>query len=172
MAGVPGFVEQLGWWAVYIFLFGVVLLRAQGTYWLGRWARNGTEATATSAHPRAASIARKLSGPGADRARQYIERWGFVGIPASFLTVGFQTMVNATAGFIRMRWDLYTVAMVPGCLAWAAIYTLVSFSLVEAWSRSPVLLVAGIVILTGLILAGFAITRQRRISGSSARTPQ
>ena len=172
MAGVPGFVENLGWWAVYIFLFGVVLFRAQGTYWLGRWARKGTEATATSVHPRAASAARKLSGPAADSARRYLERWGFVGIPASFLTVGFQTMVNATAGFIRMRWDLYTVAMIPGCLAWAGIYTLVSFSLVEAWTRSPVLLGVGLAALAGLIAAAFIITRQRRSAGSSGRTPQ
>ena len=172
MPGVPAFVEQLGWWAVYIFLFGVVFTRAQGTYWLGRWARKGTEAATTSTHPRAASVARRLSGPGADRARLYIERWGFVGIPASFLTVGFQTMVNAMAGFIRMRSDLYTVAMIPGCLAWAAIYTLVSFSLVEAWTRSPWVLALGIVAVAGLVGAGFALTRLRRSAGSSARTPR
>lgn len=172
MAGVPGFVEQLGWWAVFIFLMGVVFTRAQGTYWLGRWARRGTDATATSAHPRAASVAKRLSGPGADRARRYLERWGFVGIPASFLTVGFQTMVNACAGFIRMRWDLYTVAMIPGCVAWAAIYTLVTYSLVEAWAHSPVLVVVGIVALAGLIAAAFAFTRLRRSAGSGARTPR
>lgn len=172
MAGVPGFVEQLGWWAVFIFLMGVVFTRAQGTYWLGRWGRRGTDATATSAHPRAASVARRLSGPGADRARRYLERWGFVGIPASFLTVGFQTMVNACAGFIRMRWDLYTVAMIPGCVAWAAIYTLVTYSLVEAWAHSPVLVVVGIVALAGLIAAAFSITRLRRSAGSGARTPR
>ncbi len=172
MPGVPDFVEQLGWWAVYIFLFFVVLFRAQGTYWLGRWARKGTDTTTTSTHPRAAAAARKLSGPGADRARRYIERWGFVGIPASFLTVGFQTMVNATAGFIRMRWDLYTAAMVPGCLAWAAIYTLVSFSLVEAWTRSPALLAIGLAIFAGLIFAGASVTRLRRSGDSSVRTPQ
>ena len=107
-----------------------------------------------------------------DRARLYIERWGFVGIPASFLTVGFQTMVNAMAGFIRMRSDLYTVAMIPGCLAWAAIYTLVSFSLVEAWTRSPWVLALGIVAVAGLVGAGFALTRLRRSAGSSARTPR
>lgn len=171
MAGVPGVIAQLGWWAVFIFLIGVVFARAQGTYWLGRWARKGTDAAAASPHPRAASLARRLSGPGADNARRYLERWGFLGIPASFLTVGFQTMVNASAGYIRMRWDLYTVAMIPGCIAWAAIYTLVTFSLVEAWTSSPVLLVVGIVVLAGLLLAAFAITRRRRSVDSSARIP-
>lgn len=172
MAGVPGFIAQLGWWAVFIFLTGVLFFRAQGTYWLGRWARKGADATAMSAHPRAAALARKLSGPGADHARRYLERWGFLGIPASFLTVGFQTMVNAFAGFIRMRWDLYTVAMIPGCIAGAAAYTLVSYSLVKAWDRSPLLLVVGIALLAGLILVAFAVTRRRRSVGSAVRTPQ
>lgn len=172
MAGVPDFIAQLGWWAVFIFLIGVLFFRAQGTYWLGRWARKGTDATATSTHPRAASLARRLSGPGADRARRYLERWGFLGIPASFLTVGFQTMVNAFAGFIRMRWDLYTVAMIPGCIVGAAAYTLVTFSLVKAWASSPVLLMVGIAVLAGLIFAAFAVTRQRRSAGSFARIPQ
>lgn len=172
MAGVPGFVVDLGWWAVFIFLVGVVFFRAQGTYWLGRWARKGAESTSQSTNTRAASMARKLSGPGAERARGYLERWGFLGIPASFLTVGFQTMVNASAGFIRMRWDLYTVAMIPGCIAWGAVYTLVTFSLVEAWSQSPLLLVAGIAALAGLLAAAFAVTRRRRSADFSARIPQ
>lgn len=172
MAGVPAFVENLGWWAVFLFLFGVVLTRAQGTYWLGRWARQGTDTAAASAHPRAASLATKLSGPGADSSRRYIERWGFVGIPASFLTIGFQTMVNATAGFIRMRWDLYTVAMIPGCLAWAAVYTLVTFSLVEAWTHSPALMVAGVIAIVSLVALAFVFTRRHRSGDSSAHTPR
>ena len=113
-----------------------------------------------------------MSGPGADRARRYLERWGFLGIPASFLTVGFQTMVNAFAGFIRMRWDLYTVAMIPGCIAGAAVYTLVSYSLVKAWASSPAWVLVGIVVLAGLIFAAFAVTRRRRTADSSVRIPQ
>ena len=164
--------QDMGWWAIFLFLVGVVFVRAQGTYWLGRWARNGTESATRSARPRAAAWARRLSGPGADRARVYLERWGFVGIPASFLAVGFQTMVNATAGFIRMRWDLYTVSIIPGCLAWAAVYTLVALSLVQAWRGSPLLLGAGVLAAVGLILAAFAITRRRRTAGSGARIPR
>ncbi len=172
MPGVPGFVEDLGWWAVFIFLIGVVFFRAQGTYWLGRWARTAAESRSQSRNPRAASIARKLSGPGAERARGYLERWGFVGIPASFLTVGFQTMVNASAGFIRMRWDLYTVAMIPGCLIWGALYTAVTYSLVEAWAHSPWLLAAGVLAVAALLAGAFAITRRRRSAGSAERIPQ
>lgn len=71
-----------------------------------------------------------------------------------------------------MRWDLYTVAMIPGCLAGAAAYTLVSHSLVKAWGRSPLLLVVGIAVLAGLILVAFAITRRRRSVGFAVRTPR
>ena len=98
----------------------------------GRWARKGaaTLAAEPDRHPRLARIELTSSGPGCRTAPgAYLERWGFIGIPASFLTVGFQTMVNAAAGFIRMRWDLYTVAMIPGCIAWAASTRVVAFSL-------------------------------------------
>jgi len=71
-----------------------------------------------------------------------------------------------------MRWDLYTVAMIPGCIAGAAAYTLVSYSLVKAWGRSPLLVAVGIAVLAGLILAAFAVTRRRRSVGSAVRTPQ
>ena len=57
-----------------------------------------------------------------------IHRWGLAVIPFSFLTVGFQTMVNAGAGALRMPWWKYTLAMIPGCLAWATIYSTIGFA--------------------------------------------
>jgi membrane protein DedA with SNARE-associated domain len=95
-----------------------------------------------------------------------VERWGFVAIPVSFLTVGFQTLVNAAAGFMRMRWVLYTLAMIPGCVAWAAVYSVVGFSLVAAWRQSPWLFAAAIVALVG---AAWGLTRLGRLS-PAART--
>jgi membrane protein DedA with SNARE-associated domain len=171
VTGVPDAVTALGWWAIFIFLFLVVFLRAQGTYWTGRWVRHGA-ATLTAEpdkHLRLARISARFSGPGMTRARLFLERWGFVGIPISFLTVGFQTMVNATAGYTRMRWVLYTLAMLPGCLAWATMYGLLSLSLVEAWQRSPWVF-AGV--LAGLVGVAWLATRLHRIVGSGARTPR
>ena len=169
MAGVPGFIADLGWGAIFAFLTVVVFTRAQGTYWLGRWARKGADATAARPDGRASRVARRLSGPQAESARRFIERWGFVGIPVSFLTIGFQTMVNAMAGYIRMRWDLYTAVMIPGCLAWAAIYATATLTLFDAFKRSPWL---GVLALAGLIGLGFLATKLRRSDESSARTPQ
>ncbi len=62
-------------------------------------------------------------------------------------------MVNGAAGFLRMRWDLYTLAMLPGCLMWAAVWTGVAVGLSEAWKRSPWVFAAalGIVALAGVL---------------------
>jgi len=125
VAGVPSFISDGPWLGVFLFLLGVVFFRAQGTYWLGRWVRGRADAaTALSPDSRGARWTRRFSGPGMDKAGAFLDKWGFIGVPVSFLTIGFQTMVNASAGYSRMRWDLYTLAMIPGCIAWATIYGL------------------------------------------------
>lgn len=169
MAGVPDVLESLGWWAVALFLLFVVFTRAQATYWLGRWARRGADAAAASERPRAAALANKLSGPRAEGARRFLEKWGPIGLPLSFLTIGFQTMVNITAGYVRMRWDIYTIAMIPGCMAWAAIYSTLGFTLFEAFATSPWL--GGGVILAIIALV-WGATRLRQTADSGSRTPQ
>ncbi len=171
MAGVPEFILELGWWALFIFLFVVVFFRAQGTYWTGRWVRHGatTLATEPDKNPRLARVSARFTGPGMTRARVFLERWGFVGVPISFLTVGFQTMVNATAGYTRRRWILYTLAMVPGCVAWATMYGLLGLSLVEAWQRSPWVFAA---VLVGIVVVAGVATTLHRTFGSGGRTPQ
>jgi membrane protein DedA with SNARE-associated domain len=171
MAGVPQVIIDLGWWAIFIFLTGVVFMRAQFIYWLARWVRaRAADASASfERHPRLARASASFSGPGMTRAQAFLDRWGYIGIPVAFPVMGFQTMVNAAAGYTRMRWDLYTAAMLPGCIAWAAMYSLVGMSLVEAWRRSPWLF-AG-VLLAVIAVAGIA-TRLRRNVGSDAHTPQ
>lgn len=170
MAGVPSFISEGPWLGLFAFLFCVVLLRAQGTYWAGRWVRSGAEsASHGDEERRRARFARRLSGPSWDRAQDFLDRWGFVGVPLSFLTIGFQTMVNAAAGYTRMRWDLYTAAMIPGCVAWATIYSLLGLSLIDAFGRSPWL---GAGIIVGVVALAWGLTRLRRSAGSDARTPR
>lgn len=171
MAGVPAFIEGLGWWAVAIFLFGVVFARTQATYLIGRWVRNGATRLATEpdAHPRLARFSRRLTGPGMDKAERYLEKWGFIGIPLSFLTVGLQTLVNAAAGYSRMRWDLYTLIMLPGCVLWVAAYFAVGASFVQLWKISPMLLIGALV---AVVLVSWVAVRLRRSAGSGARTPR
>ena len=111
---VPSGILDLGWWAVYLFLLAIVVFEAQATYWVGR------AAVAGGAKSR---WRRRFEGPGMERAHRFVERWGVVAVPLSFLTVGLRSAVQASAGFARMGFLRYTLAMIPGCLAWAGIYT-------------------------------------------------
>lgn len=70
-----------------------------------------------------------------------MEKWGLLIIPLCFLTVGIQTAVNAGAGIVRMKWQRYTLAMLPGCIAWAILYGMgllaVWITVVTAIAGSP-----------------------------------
>ncbi|GMA34186.1 hypothetical protein GCM10025876_03900 [Demequina litorisediminis] len=176
MAGVPGFITDLGWWALVPFLFCVVFLRTQATYWLGRWARTGAARLAKSPSEKfLARASRRLDGPMMARGEAILDRWGYVAIPLSFLTLGFQTVINATAGYVKMRWGLYTLVMLPGCALWTATYTIVGASIVHLWRRSPALAIGCVL---AVLLVAWAstrvarIVRQRRSVDSAARIPQ
>ncbi len=170
MAGVPSFISDGPWLGLFLFLLVVVFLRAQGTYWLGRWVRGRAEtASQSSPDARSSRWVRRFSGPGMDKAGAFLDKWGFIGIPVSFLTIGFQSMVNASAGYSRMRWDLYTVAIVPGCVVWAILYGGLGLTIYSAFVAAPWLSLAVLLVLVALT---FGLTRLRRSAGSAAHTPR
>ncbi len=156
MTGVPAFIADGPWWGVFSFLLIVVFARAQATYWVARAVRRGGEESRWR---------RRFSGPGMDRANAYLERWGPIGVPVSFLTVGFQTLVNAAAGFARMNWLLYTIVMIPGCVAWAVAYSLAGLSLwagaLRLGQQSPWLLVGVLALLAGVIWGAIVVRRRQ-----------
>lgn len=112
-----------------IFLFFVVFLRAQGTYWLGRLTAKGA-LRATDRPGVTGSIARWFDGPIPRKGAALLDHWGLIIIPLCFLTVGVQTAVNAAAGVVRLKWRTYTLAMLPGCVLWAFMY---GFGLLAVW---------------------------------------
>jgi membrane protein DedA with SNARE-associated domain len=171
MAGVPGFVHELGWWAVAIFLFLVVFVRTQATYLAGRWVRSGATKLAAEpeSHPVLSRMSTRLTGPGMLKAESFLDTWGFIGIPLSFLTVGLQTLVNGAAGYSRMRWDIYTLIMLPGCVLWVAAYFAVGASVFTLWRISPWLLLGAAVT---VVVVAWAGVKLRRTAGSSVRTPR
>lgn len=74
-------------------------------------------------------------------------------------------MVNAAAGLTRMAWIRYTVAMIVGCLAWAAIYATVG---IAAWegslalaARSRWALAATLALVAGVLIAAIVIRHRR-----------
>jgi membrane protein DedA with SNARE-associated domain len=161
-AGSVGYIPQgifdIGWWAVFFFLFAVVFLEAQATYWIGR----GIVAGALKTRWR-----RRFEGPTMDRAHLALEKWGPIAVPVSFVTIGLRSAVQAAAGFARMRYHTYTLVMLPGCAAWAALYTAIAVA-VSAFAQSfmwwaTVLL--GVALAAGIVAM---VIRRRRSGRSSA----
>lgn len=90
----------------------VIVLRAGGTYLLGRLAaRSGRT-----------SVRARIGEQRIARAEAVIDRWGPLAVLGSFLTVGVQTAVNFTAGLLRMRTVAYLPALAVGGLVWASVY--------------------------------------------------
>ncbi|MDO4258646.1 MAG: hypothetical protein Q4C87_03915 [Actinomycetaceae bacterium] len=145
-----------------IFLFFVVLGRSQATYWLARFAAAG----AIAGMGRGGlweKIAAWFNGPIPRKGAGLLEKWGIIIIPLCFLTVGLQTAVIAGAGLVRLRWLTYTLASIPGCIAWALLYGLgllaVWMTAIGAIAGSPW---AWAAILALIIGGGIALILRRR----------
>lgn len=125
-------------------LFVIVMLRANGTYWLGRGMTAGAE------HTRLAKLLRSKHYANATR---WLNRWGAPAISLSFLTIGIQTVINLAAGVTRMPLRRYLPAVAVGGLLWAFLYGTVGFigwaAVVKLWQFSPPLLVGVLLLAAG-----------------------
>jgi membrane protein DedA with SNARE-associated domain len=137
-------------------LFVIVLLRAGGTYALGRGVLAGVGRTRMS---------RLVRTPAFARAERLVERWGAPVVVGCFLTVGIQTVVNLAAGVTRMPLRRYLPALAVGGLLWALLYATVASAgfaaLRSLYALSPV---TAIVVLVALVLAlaGYVTWQVRR----------
>ncbi|WP_439693600.1 DedA family protein [Curtobacterium sp. SP.BCo] len=159
---MPSFLEGLPFRWLVLALFVVVCCRAQATYWLARGAVAGASRSRWG---------RWLDSAAVRRGSALLDRWGLPVVTISFLTVGLQTIVNAAAGAARVPWWRYTIAMVPGCAAWALVYATVGIALfwaaVAAVAGSP----WGVVALVALLAAvggavAWSVRRRRRPTSS------
>lgn len=141
--------------AVFAFLLVVVFCRAQGTYWLGRYMGHFIMTRGKPANGWRLRAYEWIHSDSTTRGIDTLQRRGWPVIPLSFLTVGFQTIINLGAGVIGMPWLRYTPAMIPGCLAWAGIYATVGWAVWEvafvAAAGSPYGIVVIIVLLALLV---------------------
>jgi membrane protein DedA with SNARE-associated domain len=139
------------------FLTGVACVRSQCTYWLGRAVRAGVVK---------AKWATKMSGEAALRATRRIEKYGWPIIPVSFLTVGFQSAVNLTAGLIGWRWRRYTLAASLGWVLWGCVYAAgglaVFVGLAALARRSPWAAAAVGVTAVGLVVGIVKLVKRTR----------
>ena len=144
-------------------LFVIVLLRAGGTYALGRAARSGASRTAR--------VQRLVDSPRFLRAQDLIVRWGAPIVVLSFLTVGFQTLANLAAGVGKMPLRRYLPALVIGGLIWAVLYATVGLitlaALAHLYAISPVgAIVGGLTLVAGLTV--YIVWRVRRSHATPA----
>lgn len=159
---MPDFLTGWPFWLVFAFLFGGAMFRGQGIYWLGRIA---TVQALRRTHPAEGWRLRAhqaLSGEGTQRGVDAIRRWGLVIVPLAYLTVGFQSMVMAGAGVLQVPWLHFTLAQIPGALAWGAIYSTVGFAVWNAALAAAAGSPAGIAVIVVLVLAVVALVVRRR----------
>jgi membrane protein DedA with SNARE-associated domain len=167
---VPEFLASWPFWLTFGFLYLGATVRGQAMYWAGRVV---TEQTLRRTRPAAGWLRRIhdwLADGGVDRGITAIRRWGLFAVPLSYLTVGFQSMIQVAAGVLRITWPRYSLAQVPGALAWAAIYSTIGWAVWEAAlaaaAGSPLGLGALVAVVV-VLLATFAMHRRKERRAAS-----
>ncbi len=137
-------------------LFVIVMLRANGTYWLGRLGSAGARRT---------RLARLLDSPGYQRAAQRIDAYGAPVVAVSFLTIGFQTLANLAAGATSMKLRHYLPAVTLGSVAWAVLYASLGTAGLDVFTRlyavSPALAIS-VLALALAAITGYLVWQVRR----------
>lgn len=173
---VPDFLAQLPYWLAVAILVVIALLRGQMMYWIGRIVTEQA-IKGTRSHPakktRRNLIRRTVSwldDGGADPGVGALRRWGLGMVPFSYVTVGFQSMVQAGAGILRIDWWKYLLAQLPGAVVWGLFYATVGFA---AWEiafnqalRSP-WGIAVLLVLVAIIVLSVKLARRNGARGSA-----
>lgn len=153
-----------------LFFLGA-MVRGQATYWLGRIV---TEQSLKRTHPKDGwrkGLHDWLQGDSVARGARVIRKFGVAAVPFAYLTVGLQTLIIAAAGVMRINILAFTLAQIPGALAWATIYTTVGFAVwgavFGALQGNPVFIVV-LVLLVAAVVAAVVLKRRRRAMETTA----
>jgi hypothetical protein len=113
-----------------------------------------------------AQVQRLMRTGTARRGLALVHRWGPFAVTFAYLTVGLQSAVFVGSGLVRMPYLRFSVASVPGSIAWALIWGTVGFAAVWATVRlataSPWALAGVLVALAGLVTWRVVRRRSRR----------
>lgn len=177
------------WWegipvvGIFAVLWAIAMLRGQATYWLARWATEAAADETAAEGSLRARFAGWLARPLVVRARRLLEGWGWPVVSLSYLTVGLQTAVLASAGVLRMAWPRFAAAQTLGALGWAMVYTTIGATAWQSvlggasgWTWLLVLALAGLALgVTYLLKRAMLRRRQARRWGATdpmvSRTP-
>lgn len=161
---------------VLLFMFSGVSLRAQATYFIGRYMNHFVLKQGKPKDGWRLNAYNWIHADATQKGVDLVQRRGWPAVTLCFLTVGLQTAVLLGAGVIGMPWLRFTLAMIPGTMAWALIYSTIGWAVWEATVLaalgSPVG-VAALVALIALIAVGVVYRRKKRVqlAGESPREP-
>ncbi len=122
---------------------------------------------------------RLLRTPAARRGLALVHRWGPLAVTAAYVTVGVQTAVFVGSGLVRMPYLRFTVASIPGSVAWALIWGTVGLGVVwgavrlaatSPWGFAAVVVVAAAVV-AGIVLRRRTRSRAGDVPAAGTRTP-
>ena len=122
-------IESLPLIGAIVFFWCVGILRTSIVYALGSLAATGGS--------RLIRFKALFAQPLYQRAQAFVHRWGVLAVPACFFTVGFQTAVIITTGFMQMPLHRWIPAMLVGTLCWGIIYGTVGMAVIWAWLENP-----------------------------------
>ncbi|HLS25048.1 MAG TPA: VTT domain-containing protein [Beutenbergiaceae bacterium] len=159
---MSNFLSEGPFWAVFIVLFIGAMLRGQLLYWIGRIpTEQALKRTAPTSGWRY-KVHRWLSDGGADAGVRSIQRWGLPIVSLCYLTVGFQSLVQAAAGMLRTPLHWYVLAQIPGALAWGFIYSTIGFAMWAALAAAAAGSPWGIAIIAAVLLTVVLLVVRRR----------
>ncbi|WP_270741268.1 hypothetical protein [Lactococcus formosensis] len=146
-------VASLPLWQATLFLFIVVFFRAQMTFGLGKLIHMGILKT---------KWGKKAEKSEENRAGMLaLQKYGWPVIPLSFLTVGFQTVVQLAAGMLDWKWSKYTLVALPGYLAWGFVYAAGGLTLFRSIANGSVgLLILFVIIVLLLCSVGTFLVKK------------
>lgn len=172
---MPDFLATLPFWVAFVALFCGAMVRGQMMYWIGRVVTEQTLRRTHPTHGRRRRVHDWLAAGGADPGVRAIQRWGLAMVPLCYLTVGFQSMVQAAAGILRIEVWKYVLAQVPGALAWATIYATIGFAAWEALMAAAAGSPWGIAVIGFIVVVAVAaliVLRRRHATSLSTESPQ
>ncbi|MCC2592416.1 VTT domain-containing protein [Tessaracoccus sp. OS52] len=151
-------------WITFILFFFGAMVRGQATYWI---ARVVTEQSLKRTHPTSGwrrTVHDWLQGDSIAKGSRLVRKFGLSIVPFAYLTVGLQTVIIASAGVLRLKVWHFTLAQVPGALAWATIYTTIGFAVwaaaISAAAGNPYVIGALTAIVVAVVV--YVLVRRRR----------
>ncbi|SMO43710.1 membrane protein DedA, SNARE-associated domain [Propioniciclava tarda] len=162
---VPTTTQPTAFWIALAGLFAIAMLRGQGTYWLARLVAHGSTRVTENSRPWRLRVAAWLDGPRVAVGRRLLGRWGLPLITICYLTVGLQTIILASAGLLRVGWVRFTLAQLPGAIAWAWIYSTIGIAAFEALLGAAISSPLGIAVIAAVavvVIATIVVRRRAR----------